>query len=213
MYTPAQIAESYLNIGVNKVRQNPLSAFLLAVMAGMMIALAGAAATVGSALIENPSAAKLVSAAIFPAGLVMVLIGGSELFTGNCMLVIPLGKNRITFSEMMKSWVIVYAGNLVGGLLVSALFVYSHTPSLIGGKLAEDQQQSGRGSFRRQAGGRNYGCGGGEMHSVLRRCPDARYTLQSAGLSRCMAELCGHGCRREDHRLLSAGVRLCGCRI
>ena len=37
---------------------------------------------------------------------------------------------------MMKSWVIVYAGNLVGGLLVSALFVYSHTPSLFGGKLA-----------------------------------------------------------------------------
>ena len=57
MYTPAQIAENYLNIGVNKVRQNPLSAFLLAVMAGMMIALAGAAATVGSAVIENPSAA------------------------------------------------------------------------------------------------------------------------------------------------------------
>lgn len=136
MYTPAQIAANYLNIGVNKVRQSPLSAFVLAIMAGMMIALAGAAATVGSAAIENPSAAKLVSAAIFPAGLVMVLIGGSELFTGNCMLVMPLAKERITFGEMMKSWAIVYGGNLVGGLLISALFVYSHTPSLFGGKLA-----------------------------------------------------------------------------
>lgn len=136
MFSPSQIAENYLNIGVNKVRQNPLSAFLLAIMAGMMIALAGAAATVGSATLENPSAAKLASAAIFPAGLVMVLVGGSELFTGNCMLVITLGKKRITLGEMMKSWAIVYAGNLTGALLVAALFVYSHTPSLFGGKLA-----------------------------------------------------------------------------
>lgn len=47
-----------------------------------------------------------------------------------------MGKKRITFGEMMKSWAIVYAGNLAGGLLVSALFVYGHTPSLFGGKLA-----------------------------------------------------------------------------
>lgn len=58
-----------------------------------------ATATIGGAL------GKLVGACMFPAGLALVLIAGSELFTGNCLLVIPLLEGEVKFSGVLKNWV------------------------------------------------------------------------------------------------------------
>ena len=71
---------------------------VLAILAGAFIALAGAAATFGNIYVN-----KIMGAAIFPAGLAMVLIAGSELFTGNCLLVIPLLEKEITLGQMVRN--------------------------------------------------------------------------------------------------------------
>ncbi|MFR7841662.1 MAG: formate/nitrite transporter family protein [Gallintestinimicrobium sp.] len=89
MISSDQIAKNYDIAGVRKANLPGLHMLLLlASLAGMFIALAGAAASVASADITNPSAARIVSALVFPAGLAMVICNGSELFTGNRLMVI-----------------------------------------------------------------------------------------------------------------------------
>lgn len=116
MLSAAEVAKKYVDIGKGKAELPAGRAFCLAVLAGAFIALAGVGSTVGGALTN-----KVVGAAIFPAGLAMVVVAGSELFTGNCLLVIPLLERKITLQRMLCSWLIVYLGNLVGGVLVAAV--------------------------------------------------------------------------------------------
>ena len=103
MNTPAQIAANYVAIGKGKANLPLLKMLLLAILAGAFIALAGAAATFGNVYVN-----KAMGAAIFPAGLAMVLIAGSELFTGNCLLVIPLLEKEITLGQMVRNLAVVY---------------------------------------------------------------------------------------------------------
>ena len=135
MNTPAEVAVNYLKVGVGKVELKVVKMFLLSLMAGAFIALAGVAAASASATVAAPSIAKLVSALIFPAGLMMVVLAGSELFTGNCLLVMPLLSKKIRMMQMLRSWVIVYIGNFVGSILVAATMAYSHQLSAFSGSL------------------------------------------------------------------------------
>lgn len=137
MNTPAEVAKNCVEIGASKAALRPLKMFLLAVMAGAFIAMAGLGSTVASVTIENASAARLISACIFPSGLAMVLVAGSELFTGNSLMVVALLQKRITVGAMLRNWGIVYLGNLVGAMLVAVLAVYGHTASLFGNGLAQ----------------------------------------------------------------------------
>ena len=122
MNAPAQIAANYVAVGKGKANLPLGKMILLSVLAGAFIALAGVAATFGNIYVN-----KAMGAAIFPAGLAMVLIAGSELFTGNCLLVVPLLEKEITLRQMVRNLVVVYLGNLVGGVLVSACAVYGGT--------------------------------------------------------------------------------------
>ena len=130
MNTPAEIAKNYVGIGKGKVNTPPLKLFILGIMAGIFIGIGGiayemATATIGGAL------GKLVGACMFPAGLALVLIAGSELFTGNCLLVIPLLEGEVKFSGVLKNWVFVYLGNFVGSSLLAFLVAFGHSPSLL----------------------------------------------------------------------------------
>lgn len=136
MLTPSEVAQSFLAIGEGKAKLPTGKMFLLAVLAGVYIALAGVGATTAAVTVENASLAKLLSACIFPAGLAMVLLAGSELFTGNSLMVIALLDRRITAAQLLRNWCVVYLGNAVGAGVTAAVAVYSHTPSLFGGALA-----------------------------------------------------------------------------
>lgn len=122
MKSPMEIAQSYPETGRAKVSMPLGKTLLLAILAGMFIALAGVGATFG-----NVYANKVMGAAIFPAGLVMVIIAGSELFTGNCLLIMPLLGKTITVGKMLRNWLIVYVGNLIGAVFVAAMTVWSDT--------------------------------------------------------------------------------------
>lgn len=137
MYTPKEVAVNYLDACEIKAELPLLRMFLLACLAGVFVALAGVASTVGSAMIENASAAKIVSGCIFPAGLAMVLVAGSELFTGNNLLIMGVLQRRITPAGMLRNWGVVYLGNFIGSMLVAALAAGGHVFSAFGGQLAE----------------------------------------------------------------------------
>lgn len=116
--TFAQAAEDYCAAAEKRVTQSLPRLLLLGALAGAFIAFAGVAASIGGAL-----GGKLASATIFPIGLTMVLLAGSELFTGNCLFLMPLLRRNITAGHMLRNWVSVYLGNLLGSVAVAFLVV------------------------------------------------------------------------------------------
>jgi len=126
MNSPKEIAQSYIAAGTAKTKLSISKMLVLGILAGMFIAIAGVASTVASATLTG-SIGKLLGAAVFPGGLAMVLVAGSELFTGNTMIILPVCCRQATVGGMLKNWVTVYIGNFIGSLLVAALVVYGGT--------------------------------------------------------------------------------------
>lgn len=137
MKSPAEIAVKYESVGKSKTELPALKTFLLGILAGAFIALGGLGSQIASVCASDPSAARVVSSVVFPIGLFMVLVGGAELFTGNCLIMIPVLSKKATVSGMLKNWVLVYFGNMVGGFLIALGASFGHTYSFADGKLAE----------------------------------------------------------------------------
>ena len=137
MHSPLEIARNFVEIGIHKVRLSAFKMVILGFFAGMFIGFAGIASTTASATVANPSIAKLVGACVFPAGMAMVLIAGSELFTGNNLIIISLLEGKIKLAHMLKNWFLVFIGNFIGAAFVAVLVVYGHTPDLFDKVLAE----------------------------------------------------------------------------
>lgn len=97
MYSPAEVARRYVETGKSKAALPVGRMLLLGMLAGAFIALAG-----GSATFAVSYGGRLAGAAVFPAGLAMVLLAGSELFTGNCLLVIPLLERQLTWGRAVQ---------------------------------------------------------------------------------------------------------------
>lgn len=136
LFTPGEVAKNYIATGKAKVNTPVSKMFLLAILAGAFIGLGGVGATTVAVSIPYASVGKFVGACVFPGGLTMVLLAGSELFTGNTLLVIPLLEKEVSAAGVLKNWVVVYIGNIVGGFLVAAGIVYSHQVSLFGNQMA-----------------------------------------------------------------------------
>ena len=136
LFSPAEVAKNYIATGKAKVNQTIPKMIILGILAGAFIAFGGVSSTTVAVSIPYASLGKFIGACVFPGGLAMVLVAGSELFTGNCLLTIPLLEKEIKFSGMIRNWVVVYIGNLIGGLLIGAGVVYSHQPALFGNGMA-----------------------------------------------------------------------------
>ena len=85
MNSPKEIANNYIAIGKGKVNTPVAKMFVLGILAGIFIAFGGVASTAAAVSIPLASVGKFLGACIFPGGLTMVLLAGSELFTGNCL--------------------------------------------------------------------------------------------------------------------------------
>ena len=122
---PQQIAEATVETGVVKAR-NPLSAMIiLGFLAGAFIALGYLLyiRVTADAPQEWGSINSLIGASLFPVGLILVLLGGGELLTGN-MMAVPLArmKGRISTGEMMRNLIVITLSNFVGALFVAYFF-------------------------------------------------------------------------------------------
>ena len=137
MHSPLEIARNFVEIGIHKVKLSAWKMLILGFFAGMFIGFAGIASTTASATIASASVARLVSACVFPAGMAMVLVAGSELFTGNNLIIISVLQKKTTVAGMLKNWFFVFLGNFIGAGLVAVMVVYSHVPDLYNGLLAQ----------------------------------------------------------------------------
>lgn len=119
-----EILEKVSDSGIAKAEGKTLRLLIWALLAGAYIAFgAQASQMVSFNLLADPDSlglGKLVSAAVFPVGLMMVVLCGAELFTGNCLMLIGVMDKKIKVSGMLRNWVLVYLGNFAGALLVVA---------------------------------------------------------------------------------------------
>lgn len=146
MHSPLEIARAYVEVGIHKTNLSAFKMVILGIFAGIFIAFAGIASTTAAATIANPSVAKLVGAVVFPAGMAMVLTAGSELFTGNTLIILAVLEKEIPLYRMLKNWFFVFAGNFIGAAFVAFGVVYGHVPDLFDGNLA--QKIVNAGAFR-----------------------------------------------------------------
>ena len=116
-------AENYIIAAKNKTSARWYKTLVLAVLAGAFIAF-GAALSTAAASGRSGMDAALVKGAVFPVGLILVVVCGAELFTGNNLLLLPALNRDIKPSAMFKNWGIVYGGNLIGGVLIAVLVVF-----------------------------------------------------------------------------------------
>ena len=120
MLTPSEIAAKTIETGKIKANLPWWKMILLGIFAGMFIASAGVGATFG-----NVYGGKIAGACIFTAGLAMVVVAGSELFTGNNLMVMALFNRKIKLHQLLKNWLLVFLGNFIGALFVAVVAVIS----------------------------------------------------------------------------------------
>ena len=136
MQSPGEFVSSYGPIGAGKVQAKGIRLFLLAVLAGFLIGMGGAAAGTASFSLISPSLARLASGLLFPFGLITVVFTGAELFTGNCLITISVLSGQASLGGMVRNLCLVYLGNLVGASALAAGVVFSGQLDLSGGALA-----------------------------------------------------------------------------
>lgn len=121
-FRPAEVARRIEEAGTAKAALHALPLAVLSVMAGIFIALgaAGFTATVtGTDLAYGPT--RFLGGLVFSLGLVLVVVAGAELFTGNALIVLAWVDRKITLSALLRNWAFSFTGNLFGATLIAVL--------------------------------------------------------------------------------------------
>ena len=125
-YSPAQMATRVENAGITKGNMNALSTLVLAMLAGAFISFGAVFYTF---VIHDSTLSlgftRLLGGFVFCLGLVLVIVAGAELFTGNSLIVMAYVSRKITGWQLCRNWLTVYIGNLAGALVIVILIYYS----------------------------------------------------------------------------------------
>jgi formate/nitrite transporter len=125
MLNPKEIAKEALSVSKGKVNRGVLKVFLSAILAGFFIGLGYFGYIALSASI--PIVGKFYGSVFFAIGLVMIIIAGGDLFTGNCLLTIGWFKKTYSILKVLKNWLVVYFGNLIGALILFCFIYFSNS--------------------------------------------------------------------------------------
>lgn len=135
MNSSKEIIEGNMNGAINKATMKTGKLMILGILAGMFIALGAATSNTAAHGIQDVGLARTIIGTIFPVGLLMIVLVGGELFTGNCMIIMAVMDKRIKTSQMLRNLVIVWLTNLIGSLIIAFLIYYSGNLDYSGGGL------------------------------------------------------------------------------
>ncbi|MCR9257624.1 MAG: formate/nitrite transporter family protein [Alphaproteobacteria bacterium] len=136
--SPAQIASLVDEVGVKKCALSFQQTLMLAILAGGFIAIGAMlflVAITGSELGFGPT--RLLGGAAFSIGLIAVVLGGAELFTGNNLIVMAWADGKVSGFALLRNWVLVYIGNMIGAFVMVALIHASGIMTMGDGAVAE----------------------------------------------------------------------------
>lgn len=137
-YPPREIARRVERLGVAKAHTDTLTLLVLAVLAGAFISLGALFFTV---VVTQASlgfgVTRLLGGLSFCLGLVLVVVAGAELFTGNNLIAMAWASSLISTRDVMRNWLLTYVGNVIGCLGTVLLVVWADVASLGGGAVGE----------------------------------------------------------------------------
>ena len=135
-FIPPEMATKAEAVGVKKATMGWRNTFFLAVMAGAFIAFGAIFATTvitGASGQLTFGMTKLLGGLVFCLGLILVIVAGAELFTGNNLIVMAWADRHITTLQVLRNWSIVYVGNFVGSIAIAGLMFFTQQYTFGGG--------------------------------------------------------------------------------
>jgi formate/nitrite transporter len=136
-YSPREIAEKVQLVGVTKARLPFVQTAMLGMIAGGFIGLGALFYTlVASDATLGFAATRVLGGLVFSLGLILVVVAGAELFTGNNLMVMAWADRRVTTSELLRNWVVVYAANAVGAAGLAIVVYLANHGAMNGGAVA-----------------------------------------------------------------------------
>jgi formate transporter len=134
--TADTLADSVDDAMLAKTRPPIGAMLLLGLAAGAQIGFGAIGYLLAQAGMPPGGATQLLSGVAFSVGLMLVMVTGTQLFTGNTMLVLPAAQDRLGVGETLRDWTVVWIANLIGSLIIAALFVASGAAQAIDGAVA-----------------------------------------------------------------------------
>jgi formate/nitrite transporter len=123
--SPPEITSEFIEIGVKKTGNKARNLVILGILAGAFIAFASQGSNYAIHNIASIGLAKTLAGALFATGLMLVVVAGGELFTGNCLIVISCLAGKSRWSGLLRNWFFVYLGNFIGSVLIAFLIFKS----------------------------------------------------------------------------------------
>jgi formate transporter len=142
---PPAMAAKAEGIGVKKAGLDTVTMFALGILAGAFISVGAIFCTTvlaGSGALPY-GVARLLGGLVFTLGLILVVVGGAELFTGNNLILMAFMSGKVSVAALMRNWVIVYAGNFVGSVATALIMFVSGQFAFGGGSFGHHVQRSG----------------------------------------------------------------------
>lgn len=138
VYSPANIAERVEQVGVTKANMSLLQMIILGMLAGAFI---GFGAMANNLVLSDPlpsmAATRILGGAVFSLGLILVVVAGAELFTGNNLVVMAYIDGRISFRLLSRNWTVIILSNFVGAVFLAWMVWMSGHGELLSGKVGE----------------------------------------------------------------------------
>ena len=137
-FIPPEMAARAEEVGVKKATMGWRNTMALGVLAGAFIAMGAVFATTvtaGAAGQLPYGVTRLLGGLVFCLGLVLVVVASAELFTGNNLIVMAWANRRVSSYQLLRNWVLVYAGNLIGSLATAVLLYFSGQYTFGGGSV------------------------------------------------------------------------------
>ena len=137
-YSPKEIAAKIETVGVVKAHMTTLPLVMLGLLAGAFIGLGG----LFFVLVKSDSslsfaASQLLGGLVFCLGLLLVVVAGAELFTGNNLLAMAWADQQITTTEVLRNWVWVCVANFVGAVGLALVVYFSGHTHMNGGQIGQ----------------------------------------------------------------------------
>ena len=137
-FTPSAIAERVEQVGVVKANMSLRQLVMLGLLAGAFI---GFGALANNLVLSDPltsiAATRILGGVVFSLGLMLVVVAGAELFTGNNLVVMAYVDGRISFRLLLRNWIVVLLSNLMGAIFLAWLVWMSGHGELLSGKVGE----------------------------------------------------------------------------
>lgn len=124
-YTQSEIIDNAINDYTHKANYSVIKVVLYGLMAGMFIAIGAQGSTLASHNIADPGVAKTVAGVVFPVGLMLIVLIGGQLFTGNCLLFMAGFDKKISWAKIAKNLALVWVSNLIGALFIASMCYFS----------------------------------------------------------------------------------------